>query len=176
LTNPTQLESIVNSIVTGQHILAHAQGSKNITFEDLFLIKLYTFAQWVQCVRYCGVKLEAATGQAPAGQDAKKLADVMKTPCSQCQLQSSWDSWFVRFNGDTRGPGTLADRWKQQSKKVVSSLEKVNRKTCSFFRGLDLTIEKCLRPLPSPLNATFGLHLVQHRVHRGGCRGGRCRQ
>ena len=155
---------------------AHSHGSKEITFEDLFLIKLYTFAQWVQCVRYCGVTLEAAAGQAPAVQAspaARKLADVMKTPCSQCKLQSNWDSWFVRFNGDTRGPGRLADRWKQQSKKVVASLEKVNRKTCSFFRGLDLTIEKFLRPLLSPLNVTFGaLHLLQHRVHRGGCKGG----
>jgi hypothetical protein len=121
-----------------------------MTFEDLFLIKLYTFAQWVQCVRYCGVKLQDAAGlaqavraESPAANAAMKLADVMKTPCSVCLLQSNWDSWFVRFNGDTRAPGRLADRWKVQSKKVVSTLEKVNRKTTSFFRGMSVTIERC---------------------------------
>ncbi len=102
LPHPIQLESIVNSIVTEQHTRAHAAGSKPMTFEDLFLIKLYTFAQWVQCVRYCGVTLQDAAGlapavraESPAANAAMKLADVMKTPCSVCLLQSNWDSWFV---------------------------------------------------------------------------------
>jgi hypothetical protein len=127
---------------------AHSPGTKDITFEDLFLIKLYTFAQWVQCVRYCGVALEAAPSHAPAAaapQGARKLAEVMKTPCAQCRLQSDWDSWFVRFNSDTRGSGKMAVRWKKETRKVVASLDKVNRKSSSFFRGLDLPIEKYAR-------------------------------
>jgi len=102
-------------------------------------------------VRYCGVTLEHSPDAPPppASQSleakqppAMKLADVMARPCDKCKLQSNEDSWFVRFNGDTHGPGRLAERWTVQAKKVAACLEKVNRKSCSFFRGLNVLIDE----------------------------------
>jgi len=100
-------------------------------------------------VRYCGITLEhspdappplEASGSAVA--TTAKLADVMANPCRKCKLQSNEDSWFVKFNADTRGPGQMAERWSVQTKKVAACLDKINRKSCSFFRGLNITLEK----------------------------------
>lgn len=118
-----------------------APSAKPLTFEDFFLVKLYTFAQWVQCVRYCGRVLELE-GSAPA-KGAMKLDAVMKTVCPKCQLTSSKDSWFVKFNEDTRGPSSAAARWTKESKKVGACLDKVSRKDTNFYRGMGCTLDKC---------------------------------
>jgi hypothetical protein len=105
---------------------------------------MYTFAQWVQCVRYCGVVLEGQPPSAAASAAAPmKLDVVMKTPCHECKLRSDQDSWFVKFNSDTRGPASTAARWTKESKKVAACLDKVSRKTTNFYRGMSVTLDKC---------------------------------
>ncbi len=134
----------MHSVVTQQHERVLSPGTQQkITFEDLFLVKLYTFAQWVQCVRYCGVTLERhAAAEGPDTKAPRKLEDLMRTPCSVCKLQSNTDSWFVRFNGDTRGPAATASRWAKETKKVAACLEKIQRKETAFFRGYSQTMDK----------------------------------
>ena len=105
---------------------------------------MYTFAQWVHCVRYCGVVLEGQPPSAVASAAAPmKLDVVMKRICPKCKLQSSTDSWFVKFNSDTRGAASIAARWTKESKKVAACLDKVSRKDTNFYRGMGSTLDKC---------------------------------
>ncbi len=129
--------------------------SAGLTFEDVFFVKLYTFAQWVHCVRFCGVNISDCEDD---GEGTVKLGDFIKTTCQHCGLCSDQDSWYTRFNADTRGSGRKAKDWSDETRKLANCLKKVGLKETKFFRGFNIPMDKCDHPL-TPLSSSKLIHV-----------------
>lgn len=142
----------MNSVVTQYSKIA----SSRFTFEDLFFIKLYTFAQWVHCVRFCGQNIE-------------DLGNLIQTPCVKCGLRSDQDSWYSRFNADTRCSGAKAKFWSVETCKLIDSLKKAERKETKFFRGFNIPMDEYDQPFLSPFINYIHSHLIQIIFPCGGC-------
>jgi hypothetical protein len=118
--------------VVNQHQRIRSAG---LTFEDVFFVKLYTFSQWVHCVRFCGVEISDCEEDE---EGAVKLGEFIKQPCERCGLRSDQDSWYTRFNADTRGRGAKAKTWSEETRKLAKCLKKVGLKETKFFRGFNI--------------------------------------
>jgi hypothetical protein len=129
--------------------------SVGLTFEDVFFVKLYTFSQWVHCVRFCGVNISDCEDHV---KDTVKLGDFIKQACEHCGLRSDQDSWYTRFNADTRGSGTKAKYWSDETRKLTNCLKKMRPKETKFFRGFNIPMDKCDHPL-TPLSSSKLIHV-----------------